>query len=453
MSRECVRIRPGVVDARKPHVHRNFLELLTAVARVEIMKRVAIQILLLGLTAGATFASSPVGAGESLKTYEFRNGRWFDGEKFVARKAWSEWGRLRFSRPANVEAVVDLQGGYAIPPLCEAHNHNLGGDDQNAEAINSYLDAGIFYVKILSNLPRHTGSVRHLFNRPDSVDVSFANGGLTGPGGHPIRLREMLLGRGAYPDFTKETLVDHAYFVLESQQSVEQKWPLILQYRPDFIKILLLYSEEYDKRRDDPKYFGNKGLDPELVPLIAARAHAHGLRVSAHIETAHDFHAAVAGGVDELAHLGGDASPETIAPEDARLAARKGTVVVTTANLVKRREGDAARYRAIREAQKANLRLLNDAGVTLAIGSDDYEADSRKEAAYLRELGVFTDLELLTMWTKNCARTTFRDRFIGELRERYEASFITLDGNPLQDWSAIKRIRYRFKDGRPLLLP
>src|SRR5688572_32392019 len=148
MSRDCVRIRLGVVDARKADVHRNLLELLTAPARVEIMKTVALQILLLGLTAGAALASSPVGTVESLKTYEFRNGRWFDGEKFVGRRVWSEWGRLRFSKPANVEAVVDLEGGYAIPPLCEAHNHNLGGDDQNAEAITSYLDAGIFYVKI-----------------------------------------------------------------------------------------------------------------------------------------------------------------------------------------------------------------------------------------------------------------------------------------------------------------
>ena len=244
-------------------------------------------------------------ADQSDRTYEFRGARWFDGEKFIKRRAYSEWGRLRFTKPEQIDEVVDLSGKYVIPPLCEAHNHNLGGDYLTKETLQRYLDAGIFYVKILSNLPRETGKERHLFNRPDSVDVSFANGGVTGPGGHPISLRESLLGYGAYEGFTKETLADHAYFVLQEPQDLEEKWPLILQYKPDFIKIFLLLSEEYELRRDDPEFFGKKGLDPALVPLIVDLAHAHKLRVSAHVSSAYDFHVAVAAGVDEIAHLPG----------------------------------------------------------------------------------------------------------------------------------------------------
>ncbi len=56
----------------------------------------------------------------------------------------------------------------------------------------------------------------------------------------------------------------------------------------------LLYSNEYEKRRNDTTANGFKGLDPRIVPDIVKRAHDAKLRVAAHIENAHDFRAAVA---------------------------------------------------------------------------------------------------------------------------------------------------------------
>ena len=84
------------------------------------------------------------------------------------------------------------------------------------------------------------------------------------------------------------------------------------------------------------------------------------------------------------------------------------------------------------------------------MGSDAFHGDSRIEAEYLRSLGVFTDVEILRMWTRDCSQTTFPNRFVGELREQFEASFIVLHENPLKKWSAYQEIKYRFKDGRPL---
>ena len=42
---------------------------------------------------------------------------------------------------------------------------------------------------------------------------------------------------------------------------------------------------------------------------------------------------------------------------------------------------------------------------------------------------------------------------MGRLDPDYEASFVALNGDPLTDWSSLGRIRYRFKDGVPLVLP
>jgi imidazolonepropionase-like amidohydrolase len=128
--------------------------------------------------------------------------------------------------------------------------------------------------------------------------------------------------------------------------------------------------------------------------------------------------------------------------------------VVTTAVLIERQleRGERELHADLRLAQIDNLRLLRDAGVTLAIGSDEYDDTSAGEARHLRGLEVFDVRELLEMWTLNCARTVFPERKLGRLEAGYEASFLALDGSPLVDWISLGRIRYRFKDGLPLVI-
>jgi hypothetical protein len=109
-------------------------------------------------------------------------------------------------------------------------------------------------------------------------------------------LRERLLEMGIYPGFTKETLETQGYFQIDDKADLEATWPVILEYRPDFIKTILVFSEEYEKRRHDAAYFGRKGLDPELLKDLVRLAHEHDLRVSTHVATAADFlHAVDAG--------------------------------------------------------------------------------------------------------------------------------------------------------------
>jgi len=388
----------------------------------------------------------------------FDNGLWFNGERFVPATVFVEYGQLRFAKDkkgarAPAEQIVDLAGKHVAPPFCEAHNHNLGVDAEgNARAIYNYLRDGVFYVQVLSNLPRQSAPLWGTYNQPQSVDAVFANGGITGPGGHPIRLRERLLEQGVYEGFTKETMKDHAYYVVESDADIEAKWPLILQYRPDFLKMMLVESEYYAERRDDPAFFGLKGLSPQNFAKLVEKAHKNNLRVSVHIESVSDFRAAVAAGVEEIAHLPGYRAPQILSKADAAEVARRGIVVVTTAGLIKRwKEKEPERYAAVREAQIANLRLLKEARVKLAVGSDEYDDTSVAEVDHLRSLGVFDDTEILRMWTANCSGM-FAGRRIGQLADGYEPSFIAFDGDPLKDFGVTRSIALRVKDGRILEL-
>jgi imidazolonepropionase-like amidohydrolase len=97
--------------------------------------------------------------------------------------------------------------------------------------------------------------------------------------------------------------------------------------------------------------------------------------------------------------------------------------------------------------QSASLRTLIDSGVALAIGSDNVGDSSVLEAEHLQSLGVVDELALLKLWTEDTPKAIFPQRRIGFLRDGYEASFLALEGNLLEDWRNIRRIKLRFKQG------
>lgn len=65
---------------------------------------------------------------------------------------------------------------------------------------------------------------------------------------------------------------------------------------------------------------------------------------------------------------------------------------------------------------------------------------------YLKSLNVFDNAELPQMWSVTAAQTISPHRKIGQLREGYEASFIVLNGNPLENFESVKGVhQLRFK--------
>ena len=378
------------------------------------------------------------------------NGRWFDGQKFVDRTVWVENGVLSFKAiKSSVDTIIDLSGQYVIPPFAEAHNHNLESSYQLQDRIDSYLKNGVFYVKILSSIKKRIDPLMSNYNKPNSLDISLTHAPLTATGGHPIPIRKSYLEKGYFRGLFNsiEELESHGFFIIDNQEDLDQKWSQIISTDPDFIKINLLHSEEYEKRKDDTTYFGKKGLNPTLVPEIVRRAHHHNLRVSAHVNTAHDFHVAVEAGVDEIAHLPEIRNGKPIAAADIILAKEKDITVVTTVSLItKNKEQD--NYEELLENIRTNLKLLKEEGVQIALGSDMYNDNSVGEFKFLFDLGVFSKLELLKMWCENAAITTFPNRKIAYLKDGFEASFLVLNGNPLEDMKTINAsIALRIKQG------
>ena len=421
--------------------------------------RLSLVLALIALAAcGRVTQSSP-----AEHVYELRDGRWLGIDGLSAGTRWVVDARITQRRPSHVDSVLDLGGRWVVPPFGEAHNHNI---DYSTRArtdslIRRYLRDGVFYVKNPGSVPRGRDSLVGRINVPRGVDAVFAYGLLIATGGHPTGLYLRNRARGA---MTPADSDGGFLWILDSLPDLERKWPRILAGRPDFIKVVLVHSEEFARRRTDTAFFNWRGLDPALVPEVVRRAHAAGLRVSAHVETAADFHAALVGGVDEINHIPGFRGDEhvqftdprryEVAESDAKLATARGVTVVTTLggiadfaidgpDSLRRRQADALFTR--------NLRVLHGAGVRLAIGSDAYRDDSVAEVSYLATLGVFTPLELLRLWSEATPRAIFPQRRVGCLDDGCEASLLVLAADPAADFAHTKRITLRMKDGR--LLP
>lgn len=406
----------------------------------------------------AVSGATPAQPDDRVVAYE--GGRWFRGDRFVPAVGYVEAGVLSFRRPARIDARVNLLGGYVVAPFAEAHNHNVESSTGSEARLARYLEHGIFYVKNPNSLPRDRPAIAARVNTPTSIDATFANGGWTGVDGHPSALVRRNIARNGWTEADGD---GGFYWTAASEEELAAKWPTYLAQRPQFVKAYLLFSEEFERRRDDTKYVGWKGLDPRLLPALVRRAHDAGLRVTVHVETAADFRTAVQAGADEIAHLPGfrgdmeremsDPARFEIPEADAKLAATRGTTVITTVSGATQvpADGPQAAFRQQLDAlYRRNLRMLHRHGVRLAIGSDRYNADASDEALYLHALGVFSPLELLRLWTTT-ARTIFPDRRIGVLEEGAEASFVVLARNPLEDFTAVRAIQQRVKQG--VLLP
>lgn len=412
----------------------------------------------------ANFSFALCAGPASAADRQWINGQWFDGEKFVPRTVYTVDGRLTLKAPAKPLPVEDLRGRFVVPPYGDAHHHGIDGPDGLDEKIATFLRQGIFYVKNPNVIPDYLdASVRSQLNRADSIDVVFSNGGLTGSGGHPGPLHAKLASNGVFKGMTPSDMEGRAYFIIDSQDQLEAKWPSILEGKPDFLKTYL--NGDHLLETHQSHRGGEAGLRPDVLKAVVKKAQRHKLRVSTHVDTAADFGVAVRAGVDEINHmplaepmLAGSIQAAYVSWQDAVLAAKRKVLVVMTANVIHRFSGkrwNAEAHARVTANQRANIALLNNAGVRLAIGSDGISGEkpfvtALDEARYLHQRGLATNLQLLRMWTENTADTIFPARRIGHLREGFEANFLVLEDSPLDDFANFQRIAQRVKAGETI---
>jgi imidazolonepropionase-like amidohydrolase len=396
----------------------------------------------------------------------YENAMVWNGSGFERRTLAVRRGRFVAAVQEDADAArTDLAGGFVVPAYANAHAHVTPGNEKGSW---SYLQNGVFYVWN-PNTTVLGPSELDFFKRPDSYDVATSQGGITEPGGHPQKLYVDLLPQWV-PDYKGKTLKDflgNAFHYGRTPKEIDASLDLLKSQKADFVKAYLLNSEEYQARRDDPKSYGNKGLNPTNFSYLVSAARQRGLPVAVHVETAHDLKIAALSRAAMAAHLPAywdiknekDLRSRTLTPSDAKIVARSGMLLVATYGIAGERYKAAEKKGALNKnmssrvlaVQAHNIRLLKEAGARFITGTDG-SGQIFDEVEHLVSIGALTNDEALAV-TLRSGRHLFPMRRIGCLEVGCEADFLVLSADPSREISSLRKIRQIVKAGTKLQAP
>ncbi len=214
--------------------------------------------------------------------------------------------------------------------------------------------------------------------------------------------------------------------------------------------------EQIKMGADYVKVAGN--FTREEVTAAVDEAHQLGLRVAVDAYT-HFIKWAVEAGADCIEH------PLPRTQDTIDLMKAKGTYAVPTLSPYIRifdesggfYEAISRRFYFSKEANLELLRRLKDAGITMGIGTDlvrDWYKDLPEP--YLIELKQFlavgfSPMEVILAATRNGAEILGMLDKLGTIEPGKLADFIIIEGDPLNDIDALRRIKFVVLNGRPVI--
>lgn len=387
----------------------------------------------------------------SSTTIAYVDGQVWNGEKFIERTLFISDGKF-IEEPSRIDSTVNLNGKYILPPFGDAHTHNLGvGGISKQIAKNKYIENGVFYAADLTNPYSEIHQIRDWFKRDATLDVAFANGGITSTGSHPTGAMERIFTDKEKITLDNLELENDAYWFFDTKNDVENKWPKFLEQKPDIVKIYLTYVAEGLKK--DECY----GLCPDVLKTVVDSAHSNGKEVFAHVNTVSDVNFALDAKVDILAHLPSGNDGISVDQEefwlDEKTIEKAGkqniTVIPTASKLIEDTDPDTLKEEIAR--QRKQLHDLRKAGAQIALGADEWRKTVLFEAMYMHKYDIFNNAKLLNILSTTTPQSIFSNRKIGQLTEGYEGSFIALNCNPVEKFECVNDIYEGVKEGNKVI--
>ncbi len=103
------------------------------------------------------------------------------------------------------------------------------------------------------------------------------------------------------------------------------------------------------------------------------------------------------------------------------------------------------RRTAVQSFHAKTLKNLLDKGVNVLMGSDDVLRTTRGELNYWYTLGYVEYPKVLKILCENTPRAIFPNRKIGKIADGYEASFLVLGDNPVNNILKIRVASFKMK--------
>nr|WP_257644333.1 amidohydrolase family protein [Luteimonas salinisoli] len=364
--------------------------------------------------------------------------------------------------------TIDLSDRFVLPGLIDSHvhlGHENGPDDKLLRTVRSAADLAINGVRFARRtLDAGFTTVADLGAENEAIFAlrdGIAAGKLPGP-------RILAAGNVLSPHGGEGDLFGYRDDVTRALQRpnlcsgaddcrrlVRQQ----VQRGADLIKIVATGAVLSDADAGVDQQF----TDAELRAIVET-THALGRRVTAHaLGRRVTAHAHGAAGVNAFLHAGGDAIEHGtwLDDESVVLFKRGGTWLVPTLLAGETVAGwsadpdsflsPAAKAKAasVGPAMLSMARRAHAAGVPIAFGTDSgvsRHGDNAREFGLLVAAGL-TPLEAIRTATVNAAAHLGLAEQIGRLAPGMTADLIAVDGDPLQDVGALRRVRFVMRAG------
>jgi len=375
------------------------------------------------------------------------------------------------SAPAGTPRV-DLSGKTVIPALTNVHTHvgfqrgaTYAPDNYGRESILEDLNRALYFgVTAVASQGIDPGDAAPRIRAEQAART--LGGARLFIGGRGIGFPNAGPGADAYRGVAYSVTTPD-----EGRQAVREQAAL----KVDFIKIWV----------DD-----RNGRAPRMTPAVSHaiidEAHAHGLKVNAHVFYLSDVQDLVAAGIDGFAHLARDqelddatvqaivrrgivvmptlataerATHTTIPPAMAawldgpvRDALPQATIDRVKLGFTDRNAATAAANRQRYTILQRSVAKLARAGAKVVLGSDTGTQDNpfgltdHRELEMLVEAGMTPMQALVAATSTSAAYLGLKDE--GTITTNNRANFVVLDANPLDDITNTRRIAGVFLDGR-----
>jgi imidazolonepropionase-like amidohydrolase len=408
------------------------------------------------------FAAAPSQAADPTLTI-YRGASVWNGSGFAKRDFAVRAGRIVAMTRTRNGPSIDVSGKFIVPAYGNAHHHIT---NPNPAGSWTFIEEGVFYVWNPNSIVLGTDT-RDYFARRDTIDVALSQGGITEPRGHPEPLYVDTLSRYVYKGMTQPDFLGNAFHYGRTRAEIDAALRKLKGQRANFVKAYLLYSEEYDRRRSDPKYDGLRGLNPANVPYLVTAARRFGFPTYFHVETRADLLTAVRAGAAVLGHL--PAYPAISDPAelammrltaaDAREVARHGSLVIATYGLAAeafaedaaKANFDPSKRDRVFAVQRDNLRYLVKAGARFMTGTDRNPAIFDEVEHWVAIGGMTTAQALIE--TLATGKRMFPRRRLGCFDVGCEADFLVLSVDPSKDIRGLRRIERIVKAGLTMIKP